>query len=543
MKAVGYTRVSAEDQVEHGRSLAAQETLIRQFAAGRGWQLVHIYSDPGLSGRRDDRPGLLQLQADAAAGQFDVVIVHAIDRLYRRLEPLLKVLQTLQQNGVTCVSVVENLDFTTPWGKLALAILGTLAEIYIDRLSAETAKGKHQRAREGLWNGSIPLGYCTGRCAQCTDPNGPDYCPRFGGPDLGDGQNLVPHPIEAEAVRLAFEWYATAEYSDGAIAARLNSQRYRWPDGREVALRPKSEAGRQGPGVFTKDTVREVLGRVFYTGLVPYYGTDGQGRRRKRHEPVALYAGRHPALVSQELFARVQEVRRLLRKHPRRRGMTRARQYVLSGVLRCAGCGSAMRGQGGAQGRHYYVCAGRLQHTTGCRLPATPAEQVEEALHRWLLALPVPADWQERLLSRLGHDPQALTRQQAEIRARLARAAELYLAGLLSAERLAQEQREAQSRLQDLTPGEISAIIAVEEQLVRLQQQWDELEALEKKKLLRGVLTAAFVRGDALVAVQPAEQCYPLIKTILGQEEGFYNGDDGGLTQVLVILQHTPDAV
>ncbi len=113
MKAVGYTRVSSEDQAEHGHSLAAQETLIRQFAASRGWELLHVYSDPGLSGRRDDRPGLLQLQADAATSHFDVLIVHAIDRLYRRLEPLLKVLHTLQQHGVTCVSLSEHLDFTT----------------------------------------------------------------------------------------------------------------------------------------------------------------------------------------------------------------------------------------------------------------------------------------------------------------------------------------------------------------------------------------------------------------------------------------------
>ncbi len=285
MNAVGYTRVSLDDQVEHGHSLAAQETLIRQFAESRGWQLVRVYSDPGISGRSDERPGLAQLEADAVAGQFDVVIVHAIDRLYRRLERLLKVLQGLQQCGVAFVSVVENLDFTTPWGKMALAVLGTLAEIYIDRLSAETAKGKHQRAREGLWNGSIPLGYCSGKCAKCTDPNGPNYCPHHGGPDQGDGKILVPHPIEREAVRLAFEWYVTGKFSDGDIAEKLNAACHRLSDGRELPLRPKSEAGRNGPGIFTKDTLREVLVRVFYTGMVPYYGTDGKGHKRKRKDP------------------------------------------------------------------------------------------------------------------------------------------------------------------------------------------------------------------------------------------------------------------
>jgi hypothetical protein len=66
-----------------------------------------------------------------------------------------------------------------------------------------------------------------------------------------------------------------------------------------------------------------------------------------------------------------------------------------------------------------------------------------------------------------------------------------------------------------------------------LQQQWGELPNLEKKKLLRGILTAAFVRGNALTGVQPTEQCYPLTKTILCQEEGFYHGDDGNLLNFL----------
>ena len=270
-------------------------------------------------------PAWPSFEVSAAAGHFDVVIVHAIDRLYRKLERLLKVLQGFQQHGIAFVSITENLDFTTPWGKLALAVLGTLAEIYIDRLSAETSKGKHQRAREGLWNGSIPLGYCSGKSANCTDPNGANYCPHFGGPDQGDGKKLALHPVEREAVRLAFEWYVTGDFSDGDIAEKLNATCHRLPDGHKLPLRPKSEAARNGPGIFTKDTLREVLVRVFYTGMVPYYGVDGKGRKRKRKDPVALYPGQHPALVGQELFDQAQEMRRLLGANPRQHAARRRR--------------------------------------------------------------------------------------------------------------------------------------------------------------------------------------------------------------------------
>src|SRR5690606_28547339 len=144
--------------------------------------------------------------------------------------------------GVSFVSITENLDFTTPWGKLTLAVLGTLAEIYLDKLSAETSKGKVARAQKGLYNGTIPYGYCQGNCATCTDPNGPGYCPRCGGPDLKEEEPsyaLWLHPVESAAMRLAFEWYATGDYSDGDIARRLNGCQYRGSDGASLPFRSK----------------------------------------------------------------------------------------------------------------------------------------------------------------------------------------------------------------------------------------------------------------------------------------------------------------
>ena len=205
MNAAGYSRVSLSEQAEEGFSLDSQAHNIRAFAATKKWTVTRIYQDAGISGTRSDRPALQQLLADAREGQFDIVIVHAVDRFYRDLQGLLKALNELQQCDVTFISISENIDFTSPWGKLALAVLGTLAEIYIEKLSAETRRGKRQRARNGLWNGSPPLGYCRGNCATCTTPNGPGYCPYADQSDRSHDKGLVIHPIESEAVRLAFE--------------------------------------------------------------------------------------------------------------------------------------------------------------------------------------------------------------------------------------------------------------------------------------------------------------------------------------------------
>ena len=206
LRAAGYRRVSMREQVD-GFSLDAQETNIRQYVQSQDWELVRLYTDAGISAKKDSqRPSLAQLMNDAQAGHFDVVVVDKVDRFYRHLRGLLAALDQLNGLNVSFVSVQERLDFTTIWGKLTLALLGTLAEIYVDNLRQETHKGKLQRARDGLWNGNPPFGYCRGRCSNCAEPNGPGYCPRVGQPDLGDGKHLQLHPLESRVVRQIYDW-------------------------------------------------------------------------------------------------------------------------------------------------------------------------------------------------------------------------------------------------------------------------------------------------------------------------------------------------
>ena len=520
MRAAGYIRVSTEEQAEHGHSLDAQRTAIADFVCARGWELVEEYVDAGLSGRSDRRPALRRLLDDATNDCFDVVIVHAIDRFYRDLQGLLSALDHLRRYQVAFISITENLDFTSPWGKLALAVLGTLAEIYLDRLSAETSKGKKARAQKGLWNGSIPLGYCKGLCSACTDPNGPGYCPYVGGPNRGDGVVLVPHPIESVAVHLAYTWYATGKYSDGDIAQMLNEYEHELPDGTIVHFRSKRLPERGGPGPFCKDSVRSILTRPFYTGVVPYYGVTPEGRKRKK--PVALYPGRHEPLISQELFDRCQEIRQLTYRFPRRREGKATRVYYLSGILFCAQCRGKMRAQASSGGRRYYACVTRLQRRGSCDQPMVPAEEIETQVVDFLSSLPIPLDWESWLMRilRPGEDLEEMRKQEAAVRERLARAKELYLAGDIDKERYEKEKLACHRALADLRPKEITDIIAAVQMLKDFEQRWAAASDLEKKKLLRGAVAAAFIRGHALVAVQPQEQLYPLLHC-------FYYGSDG----------------
>ena len=162
-------------------------------------------------------------------------------------------LDQLRQWNVSFVSLTENIDFTTPWGKVALAVLGSLAEIYCDKLSIETKRGKQGRVLNGLWNDSIPFGYCNGLCSTCTDVNGLNYCPHYGQSNRGDGIVLVTHPIGRIGVRLSFDWYHSEKFSDGLIAEKLNGYLVTLPDGTTRHFRTKRLLSRGGPQPFTRD--------------------------------------------------------------------------------------------------------------------------------------------------------------------------------------------------------------------------------------------------------------------------------------------------
>jgi DNA invertase Pin-like site-specific DNA recombinase len=312
-----YVRVSRDEQVL-GYSLDAQERLVHHWVQSQSGDLagevVVVYRDEGHSARTDDRPAFQQMIADARTGRFDAIVVHKFDRLARDRQDSVTYKALLRKKlGLKVLSASEpSEDSDGSLGVLIEGILEVVAHWYSLNLAAETRKGKREKAEEGRWHGAAPTGYCNGKCRDCRDPNGPGYCAHAGHPDRGDGEVLLPHPIESEAIRLAFEWYSSGDCSDRDIADKLNQFRFETSEGREVRFRTKfygRQGSRSGPGPFEKDTVQDILTRSFYAGLVEYYGVDPRtGKRRTR--PLIVRQGQHEPLVSLQLFQRCQDVRR-----------------------------------------------------------------------------------------------------------------------------------------------------------------------------------------------------------------------------------------
>lgn len=100
---------------------------LREYAERRGWQITETYTDT-VSGSKDSRPALNKLMADACQRRFDAVLVWKLDRFGRSLRHLVNSLAELEALGVAFVSLRDNLDLSTPSGRLMFQIIGAMAE-------------------------------------------------------------------------------------------------------------------------------------------------------------------------------------------------------------------------------------------------------------------------------------------------------------------------------------------------------------------------------------------------------------------------------
>src|SRR5215510_3168034 len=157
-RAALYVRVSTDHQ-----SVENQIRELRQVAERRGWEVVEIYRDAGISGAkgRDKRPGLDSMLKTASRRRFDVVMVWAIDRLGRSLIDLLGTIQHLEACGVDLYLEQQHLDTTTPTGKLLFQITGAFAEFErsmirqrvnagLAPIKAKIARGEKYESKAGV---------------------------------------------------------------------------------------------------------------------------------------------------------------------------------------------------------------------------------------------------------------------------------------------------------------------------------------------------------------------------------------------------------
>ncbi len=450
-----YIRYSSEMQSD-SFSLDAQLRQIKEQAERDGVSIIKVFSDPAQSAyRKKFRPGINAMLEAARRGEFQVLYVHKVDRLARRLEWSLEIVHELQSLDINFKAVEQPFDLSTPEGKLLFHLVSSLGEFYSDNLSKETNKGKLERSLQGFHNGSVPWGYISTL--------------------KGNRKVGVPDPEKAPIVLEVFERYATGKYSDLQLADWLNAQGL------------KSNRGHP----FGKDTVREMLCNAYYSGKIFYRGMTVRPKGVCfRSTPPKITEGQHEAIVPEELWQRVQATR------PNRRIMINTNQKtihinLLQGLVVCAHCGRRLRIQSHPRGPTYYREESRLSGYRDCAVTgqSVRAESIDDQVGELVQSLKLPANWEESVRSLCQRqngapDPEA---ERKEIHSMLRLMRENYERGLYEGEEYQYWQKVSglKEKLDLLSRIPEPAVEKAARTLLDLRQSWEWATKEERKELAR----------------------------------------------------------
>ncbi len=217
MKAIGYIRVSTEDQAREGVSLDNQRAKIRAYAELKDLELLDIIEDAGLSAKNLNRPGAREVLRLAKAGEIDAVIVFKLDRMFRSTVDALETTRHFDKWGIAFHSINENLDTKSAMGKFFFTLTAAIAEMERGIVSERTkAALQHKRSLGEKTGGDVPFGY------------------------QADNGMLTPDRREQHVIRLINQLKADG-HSLRAIASELRKRGYKSKTGK-TTWNPKTVA-------------------------------------------------------------------------------------------------------------------------------------------------------------------------------------------------------------------------------------------------------------------------------------------------------------
>jgi site-specific DNA recombinase len=158
-RAVAYTRVSTSEQADSGLSLEHQEARIRAHCEAKGWELLSVFSDPGVSGSDLNRKGLKR--AVRALSPGTILLAAKLDRLTRSVPDTYTLDAMVEDKGSAWATVAESFDTSTVMGRAMRTLIATFAEMERGRGIERTVEALQQKKARGERLGATPLGYRT----------------------------------------------------------------------------------------------------------------------------------------------------------------------------------------------------------------------------------------------------------------------------------------------------------------------------------------------------------------------------------------------
>jgi site-specific DNA recombinase len=509
-----YARVSSEQQREE-HTIASQTAALIEFARSHDLQVPKewVFEDEGYSGATLERPGLERVRDLAAEGQIQVVLAYAPDRLSRKYAYQILLLEELARHGVE-TRFVKAPQTATPEDQLLVQFQGMIAEYERAQILERSRRGKRHRARAGeisVMSGA-PYGY---RYIRKTEDAPASYA-------------VI--DAEARAVQRIYEMYTVEGLSIGAIARRLSEEGIptrkgspRWE--RSVVWAVLRNSAYRGIAYFGKTRAAT---RTRVTRVLRLRGgiskRDSAGHERAREEWIEIPV---PVLVTEERFARAQELLQENKIRARRRTITPS---IVQGLVSCQKCGYAFSRTStitSARKLHYYKCIGsegwrKLSNpvcTNGRFVRQDLLDQIVWAEVIRLLKDPtlIQQELDRRLVAARASDPakqreQTLERERTRVSKSIERLLNAYQEELVSIEQLRERMPALRQRERALR-AELQAIADQTQDrdmflrlaetlaafLARLHSAADTLDVLERQRIVRLVVKEVLIGEDTII--------------------------------------------
>lgn len=291
-KVAVYIRVSTTAQLEEGYSIEEQKAKLESYCDIKDWHVYKVYTDGGFSGSTTERPALEQLIQDAQSKLFDTVLVYKLDRLSRSQKDTLYLIEDIfLKNNIEFVSLLENFDTSTPFGRAVIGLLSVFAQLEREQIKERMQLGKLGRAKAGksmMW-AKTSYGY--------------NYDKETGSMNVNE--------YEALAVKEIYSSYL-AGMSITKLRDKINEEY------------PKNPA-------WSYRTIRGILANPVYCGLNQYKGQTFQGT----HKPIISLVDFEQ--TQRELAKRQQTAKELSNPRPFQA------KYMLSGLAQCGYCHAPLK--------------------------------------------------------------------------------------------------------------------------------------------------------------------------------------------------------
>lgn len=345
--AVAYARYSSDKQQES--SITVQLAEIKKFCVAHGIELIREYIDEAQTGTNSNRKRFQDMIADAPLREFQLVIVHRMDRWARNVDDARYYKKYLNKYGVKVISAIEEFD-ETPEGEFFELLSMGMAELYSKKLAREAVAGKIANAREGKAHGGIPLlGYKV------------------------KNKYYVIEETEAEAVRIIFDLTAKG-YGYTYIRDYLNDNGYRHADGRLFTLH-----------FYDILRNRKYIGEYVYNRAVSKNEFGKRNRHKdKTEKEIIRIVGGMPRIIDDDTFYKVQAILDARKSNSRVLTTKENRKFLLSGLLRCSECGGAVCGSNYCSHQVYYTVYKCNSRGKSCSTQKIITDYLEDYVHSLL---------------------------------------------------------------------------------------------------------------------------------------------------------------